>query len=122
MFDDWGPALTRVLRLERGAERSRFCLPLRPSPPTPGSLRGQSSPLLWRPFAISTRGRRSMNLWSAPIHPIVAGEVLDMRSAWTADRHSIFTTVTLPPDRRFKGREESLRRFRIPGERSGTSG
>ena len=46
---------------------------------------------------------------------IVAGEVLDMRSAWTADRRSIFTTVTLRPDWRFKGGERSLIRFRIPG-------
>ena len=46
---------------------------------------------------------------------IVAGEVLDMRSAWTADRRAIFTTVTLRPDRRFKGGERSLIRFRIPG-------
>ena len=46
---------------------------------------------------------------------IVAGEVLDMRSAWTADRREIFTTVTLRPDRRFKGRGQSLIRFRIPG-------
>lgn len=46
---------------------------------------------------------------------IVAGEVLDMRSAWTADRREIFTTVTLRPDRRFKGDARSLLRFRIPG-------
>lgn len=46
---------------------------------------------------------------------IVAGEVLEMRSAWTADRRGIFTTVTLRPDRRFKGGERSLIRFRIPG-------
>ena len=46
---------------------------------------------------------------------IVAGEVLDLRSAWTADRGEIFTTVTLRPDRRFKGGERSLIRFRIPG-------
>ena len=46
---------------------------------------------------------------------IVAGEVLEMRSAWTADRRVIFTTVTLRPDRRFKGGERSLIRFRIPG-------
>ena len=46
---------------------------------------------------------------------IMAGEVLDMRSAWTADRREIFTTVTLRPDRRFKGGERSLIRFRIPG-------
>lgn len=46
---------------------------------------------------------------------IVAGEVLDMRSAWTADRREIFTTVTLRPDRRLKGGERSLIRFRIPG-------
>ncbi len=46
---------------------------------------------------------------------IVAGEVLDTRSAWTADRREIFTTVTLRPDRRFKGSERSLIRFRIPG-------
>ena len=46
---------------------------------------------------------------------IVAGEVLDMRSAWTADRREIFTAVTLRPDRRFKGGERSLIRFRIPG-------
>ena len=46
---------------------------------------------------------------------IVAGEVLEMRSAWTADRREIFTTVTLRPDRRFKGGERSLVRFRIPG-------
>ncbi len=46
---------------------------------------------------------------------IVAGEVLDMRSAWTADRREIFTTLTLRPDRRFKGGERSLIRFRIPG-------
>ena len=38
-----------------------------------------------------------------------------MRSAWTADRREIFTTVTLRPDRRFKGRARSLIRFRIPG-------
>ena len=38
-----------------------------------------------------------------------------MRSAWTADRREIFTTVTLRPDRRFKGGERSLIRFRIPG-------
>lgn len=46
---------------------------------------------------------------------IVAGEVLDLRSAWTADRREIFTTVTLRPERRFKGGERSLIRFRIPG-------
>lgn len=46
---------------------------------------------------------------------IVAGEVLDMRSAWTADRRAIFTTVTLRPDRRFKGGQRSLIRFQIPG-------
>ncbi|MDE0476124.1 MAG: hypothetical protein OXI50_16350 [Gammaproteobacteria bacterium] len=46
---------------------------------------------------------------------VVAGEVLDMRSAWTVDRHEIFTTVTLRPDRRFKGGGRSLIRFRIPG-------
>lgn len=46
---------------------------------------------------------------------IVAGEILDMRSAWTADRREIFTTVTVRPDRRFKGGERSLVRFRIPG-------
>ena len=45
---------------------------------------------------------------------IVAGEVLDMRSSWSTDRHEIFTTVTLRPDRRFKGGEGSLVRFRIP--------
>lgn len=46
---------------------------------------------------------------------IVAGEVLDLRSAWTSDRREIFTTITLRPDRRFKGGERSLIRFRIPG-------
>ena len=46
---------------------------------------------------------------------IVAGEVLDMRSSWSTDRREIFTTVTLRPDRRFKGGERSLVRFRIPG-------
>ena len=46
---------------------------------------------------------------------IVAGEVLDMRSSWSADRREIFTTVTLRPDRRFKGGARSLVRFRIPG-------
>ena len=53
---------------------------------------------------------------------IVAGEVLDMRSAWTADRREIFTTVTLRPDRRFKGGERSLIRFRIPGGTVGDTG
>lgn len=46
---------------------------------------------------------------------IVAGEVLDLRSAWTADRREIFTTVTLRPDRRLKGGDRSLIRFRVPG-------
>ena len=46
---------------------------------------------------------------------IVAGEVLDMRSAWTADRREIFTTVTLRTDRNFKGAARNLVRFRIPG-------
>ena len=46
---------------------------------------------------------------------IVAGEVLDLRPAWTADRREIFTTVTLRPDRRFKGAERSLIRFQVPG-------
>ena len=46
---------------------------------------------------------------------IVAGEVLDMRSSWSTDRREIFTTVTLRPDRRFKGGARSLVRFRIPG-------
>ena len=46
---------------------------------------------------------------------IVAGEVLDMRSAWTADRREIFTTVTLRTERRFKGAGRSLVRFRVPG-------
>ncbi len=46
---------------------------------------------------------------------IVAGEVLDMRSSWTADRREIFTTVTMRPDRRFKGGGRALIRFRIPG-------
>lgn len=46
---------------------------------------------------------------------IVAGEVLDMRSAWTADRREIFTTVTLRTERSFKGAPRNLVRFRIPG-------
>ena len=46
---------------------------------------------------------------------IVAGEVLDMRSSWSTDRREIFTTVTLRADRRLKGGERSLVRFRIPG-------
>jgi hypothetical protein len=46
---------------------------------------------------------------------IVAGEVLDLRSDWTADRREIFTTVTLRPERRFLGGEQNLVRFRIPG-------
>ncbi len=46
---------------------------------------------------------------------IVAGEVVDLRSAWTTDRREIFTTVTLRPDRRFKGGGRNLVRFRIPG-------
>lgn len=46
---------------------------------------------------------------------IVAGEVLDMRSAWTADRREIFTTVTLRTERRFKGAGRDLLRFRVPG-------
>ena len=46
---------------------------------------------------------------------IVAGEVLDMRSAWTADRREIFTTVTLRVERRFKGAGRNLVRFRVPG-------
>ena len=46
---------------------------------------------------------------------IVAGEVLDMRSSWTADRRQIFTTVTLRTDRRLKGGGGALIRFRIPG-------
>lgn len=46
---------------------------------------------------------------------IVAGEVLDMRSAWTADRREIFTTVTLRAERGFKGNARNLVRFRIPG-------
>ena len=46
---------------------------------------------------------------------VVAGEVLDMRSSWSTDRREIFTTVTLRPDRRFKGGGRSLVRFRIPG-------
>lgn len=46
---------------------------------------------------------------------IVAGEVLDMRSAWTADRREIFTTVTLRTERSFKGTARNLVRFRIPG-------
>ncbi|MDE2882508.1 MAG: hypothetical protein OXP70_11680 [Acidobacteriota bacterium] len=46
---------------------------------------------------------------------IVAGEVLDLRSAWTADRREIFTTVTLRTERRFKGGGRNLVRFRVPG-------
>ena len=46
---------------------------------------------------------------------IVSGEVLDVRSAWTADRGQIFTAVTLRPDRRFKGGGQGPVRFRIPG-------
>lgn len=46
---------------------------------------------------------------------IVAGEVLDTRSAWTADRREIFTTVTLRTERRFKGGGRNLVRFRVPG-------
>ena len=46
---------------------------------------------------------------------VVAGEVLDLRSAWTADRREIFTTVTVRPGRRFKGGGQRLIRFRIPG-------
>ena len=61
--------------------------------------------------------------WSGPALPellehsetVVAGEVLDMRSEWTADRRSIFTTVTLRADRRFKGSGQNPVRFRIPG-------
>ncbi len=46
---------------------------------------------------------------------IVAGEVLDLRSAWTADRREIFTTVTLRTERSFKGAARHLVRFRVPG-------
>lgn len=50
---------------------------------------------------------------------IVSGEVLDVGSAWTADRGQISTTITLRPDRRFKGGGQGVVRFRIPG---GTGG
>ena len=50
---------------------------------------------------------------------IVAGEVTDVQSAWTADRREVLTIVTLRPDRRFKGGDGGLIRFRIPG---GTAG
>lgn len=46
---------------------------------------------------------------------VVAGEVLDTQSSWTPDRRQIFTTVTLRTDRRFKGGDASLVRFRVPG-------
>lgn len=46
---------------------------------------------------------------------VVAGEVMDLQSSWTPDRRQIFTTVTLRTDRRFKGGETSMVRFRIPG-------
>ena len=46
---------------------------------------------------------------------IIAGEVLDMRSAWTTDRREIFTTVTLRTERNLKGAARNLVRFRIPG-------
>ena len=45
----------------------------------------------------------------------VAGEVVDMRSAYTSEQREIFTTVTLRPDRRFRGGGRSLIRFRVPG-------
>lgn len=46
---------------------------------------------------------------------IVAGEVLDLRSAWTADRREIFTTVTIRTERSLRGAARNLVRFRIPG-------
>ena len=52
---------------------------------------------------------------------IVAGEVLEMRSAWTADRREIFTTVTLRTERSFKGAVRNLVRFRVPGGTVGDS-
>lgn len=50
---------------------------------------------------------------------IVAGEVLDLQSSWTADRSEIFTTVVLRVDRRLKGTGRDLVRFRVPGGRVG---
>ena len=46
---------------------------------------------------------------------IVAGEVLDMRSSWTADRRQIFTTVTLRTDRRLKARRRGADPVPHPG-------
>lgn len=87
-----------------------------------GSLLAVGSP------ALSQRGQppedeRFRNPYAWPALPelaensdtIVAGEVLDMRSAWTADRREIFTTVTLRTERRFKGAGRDLVRFRVPG-------
>ena len=46
---------------------------------------------------------------------IVAGEVLELESAWTESRSTIYTTVTLRVDRRLKGGGAEVVRFRIPG-------
>ena len=46
---------------------------------------------------------------------IVAGEVVDLRASWNADRTDIFTTVILRVDHPLKGRASREVRFRVPG-------
>ena len=46
---------------------------------------------------------------------IVAGQVLDVRPSWNADRSDIFTTVIARVDRPLKGRAAGEVRFRVPG-------
>ena len=46
---------------------------------------------------------------------IVAGEVLDLKPSWNAERSDIFTTVILRVDRRLKGSGGEVIRFSIPG-------
>ena len=46
---------------------------------------------------------------------IVAGEVLDLKPSWNAERSDIFTTVILRVDRQLKGSGGDVIRFSIPG-------
>ncbi len=48
-------------------------------------------------------------------HTIVAGEVMDMRSAWNRDRSRIWTTVTLRVERTLRGEPRPAVQFRVPG-------
>ena len=83
--------------------------------PTPPHAFVGAQPRLGPPPELSFGDELTLPALVSRSDTIVAGEVLDLKPSWNAERSDIFTTVILRVDRRLKGSGGDVIRFSIPG-------